>query len=1116
MVDKTPDEIANHFKNLSIAKELGDKVGEGQVYCHLSEAFYRSKDFKKSLEYSIKGLSVVKEIGDKSWEGRIYGSLGHAFYRLGNFKQAVNNHTKDLCIAKEMKDRAAEGRAYGNLGNAHNRLNNFSQAIEFHKLALSIAQEVGDKSEEGNAYGNLGAVYDGLGNFKQAIEYHMKHLSFAKELGDKIGERRAYGNLGNAFYRMSNFQQAIEYHSKYLSIAIEIGERVAIGRAYGSLGNDYRGLGNFEKASEYGIKSFKIFNEMRDDSRVGDAGWGGKSCKDLALGVAFHKEGDFKQAIEHLKKHLCVVKQLGDRAQEGDTCGILGDAYHKLGEFKQAITYHNQALSIAKAMGDKAKESTAYSGLGNAYHSLGSFQQAIEYHSKDLRISKDLGDRGGEGTAYGNLGIAYYRLGNFKQAEEYHNQQLSIAKEVGDRAREGLAFGNLGNAYERLGLYKRAIECHNQCLSIAKELGDRAREGGAYGNLSICYHSLGDSKQAIECATNHLRIAKEIGDKNGKKNAQANLGNAYYQLGEFKHAITHYEQTLSLAKELGDKAGEGTAYGSIGNAYEGLRNFKQAIEYLNKHVSIAKELGDRAGDGRTYCNLGNAYHNLGDLEKAIEYHSLDLNSAKKIGDKAGEGIACYSLGLDFEKKGSFSEAKAYYQSSIRLFNDTRALLESKDYWKIHFRHRYRDAYTALWRTLLKNGETDEALCAAEQGRAQALTDLLKEQYGIHALPPISFSPKETISSVLHESSTQTVFMALDQNTINYWITEKGTKIQFKQKAIEDGSASQLMERFLKKIGAGVDVRCENRSLDELSDEPTSERKAVVADQTKSAATSVNSLRSLFHEIIGPVADMLQDDQLIVVPDGALCFAPYSALTESVRITTIPSLTALKLITASPKNFHSNAGALLVGDPAVDQIPKKLEQLLYARREVEMIAKLLNITPLTGRDATKSEVLKRISSVALVHIAAHGGPETGEIVLAPNVERASQIPKEEDYLLTMADVQAVRLKARLVVLSSCQSGRGEVKSEGVVGIARAFLCAGARCVLVSLWAIDDEATMLFMECFYKQLADGKRASLALYQAMKSLRETQQFSAEKYWAPFVLIGDDVTLECGEAKW
>ena len=205
----------------------------------------------------------------------------------------------------------------------------------------------------------------------------------------------------------------------------------------------------------------------------------------------------------------------------------------------------------------------------------------------------------------------------------------------------------------------------------------------------------------------------------------------------------------------------------------------------------------------------------------------------------------------------------------------------------------------------------------------------------------------------------------------------------------------------------------------------------------------------------------------------------------------------------------------MGDPCLDEVPMNLSQLPYAKKEVEMIAKLLKTTPLTGKDATKYEVVKRLKSVALLHIAAHGCAQTGEIVLALDHGRKSQPLRRQDYILTMSDVQAVYLRARLVVLSCCHSGRGEVKSEGVVGIARSFLCAGARSVLASLWAIDDEATMVFMESFYQHLANGKSASVALHQAMKSLRESQEFHAMKYWAPFVLIGDDVTLEFGEQK-
>ena len=112
---------------------------------------------------------------------------------------------------------------------------------------------------------------------------------------------------------------------------------------------------------------------------------------------------------------------------------------------------------------------------------------------------------------------------------------------------------------------------------------------------------------------------------------------------------------------------------------------------------------------------------------------------------------------------------------------------------------------------------------------------------------------------------------------------------------------------------------------------------------------------------------------------------------------------------------------------------------------------------------------------------------------------------------MSDVQAANVRVSLVVLNCCHSGRGRIlKGEGVVGIARAFLAAGARSVLVSLWAIDDEATMVFMKRLYQDLREGKTASAAVYQSMKSLRESEEFSEMRYWAPFQLIGDDVKIE------
>ena len=513
---------------------------------------------------------------------------------------------------------------------------------------------------------------------------------------------------------------------------------------------------------------------------------------------------------------------------------------------------------------------------------------------------------------------------------------------------------------------------------------------------------------------------------------------------------------------------------------------------------------------------------MGNIEQAFEYDKLSLTKSKEVGDRLLEQHALARLGCDYESSKSFSEALEYYRSSIEIIENTRSLLQSEDAWKIGFRDLNSSPYTGLWRTLLKKGETEEALCAAEKGRAQALIDVLKTQYGVDSQPSISVEQKETISYVLNDLPTQAVFVALDEaaHTINFWVVGKGREILFKQTEIKD--ASFLIETTLRETGAGVRAICENRSMDEVSDDSRSKREDVEETEESSTSTAVNSLRQLYDVIIDPIANLLQGDQLILIPDGPFCLVPYSALSESIRIRTVPSLTALKLIAGAPEDFHCNTGALIVGDPCLKEVTYTnkngeplWEQLACAREEAEMIGKLLNTTPLIGSDATKDEVLKRLKSVALVHIAAHGRARTGEIVLAPKSDRTSQILEKQDFVLTMSDVQAICLRARLVVLSCCHSGRGEVKSEGVVGIARAFLCAGARSVLVSLWAINDGATMMFMRNFYQHLADGKRASVALHQAMKSLRQSQEFGAVKYWAPFVLIGDDVTLEIGEQK-
>ena len=276
-------------------------------------------------------------------------------------------------------------------------------------------------------------------------------------------------------------------------------------------------------------------------------------------------------------------------------------------------------------------------------------------------------------------------------------------------------------------------------------------------------------------------------------------------------------------------------------------------------------------------------------------------------------------------------------------------------------------------------------------------------------------------------------------------------------------------------------------------------------------------------VIAPVTKLLKGSEIIIVPDRQLYRVPFPALlddsgkylAETFRIRIVPSLTTLKCIQESPADYHSQTGALIVGDPDVGEViwkgrRKTIPPLPSARKEAEMIGRLLGVQPLIGLQATKQAVLERINSVSLIHFAAHGNEEKGEIILVP-VRTGSQLPRENHCLLTVGDISQVQIRAKLVVLSCCHSGRGQIKVEGVVGMARAFLRSGARSVLVSLWALEDKATEQFMSRFYEHLYRGVSASESLHQAMKWMRDNG-FAEVSQWAPFMLIGDNVTFDFG----
>ena len=234
--------------------------------------------------------------------------------------------------------------------------------------------------------------------------------------------------------------------------------------------------------------------------------------------------------------------------------------------------------------------------------------------------------------------------------------------------------------------------------------------------------------------------------------------------------LENLTKRLLEAKQNNSRFEEGRAYGNLGNAYRNLGDFQRAIEYHEKDLSIAKDVGDRAGEGSAYCNLGNAYHSLGDFQRAIEYHEKDLSIAKDVGDRAGEGRAYHNLGISYLKLDSLNEALANFRLSVETHNTIRASLISKDVWKISYRTVAKNAYTYLWQVLIMLQKTNEALYAAEEGRAQALQDALEIKYGFPSFPHRCNKPEEEVTNISRKTSTLTAFLAIQMKQLihGYW------------------------------------------------------------------------------------------------------------------------------------------------------------------------------------------------------------------------------------------------------------------------------------------------------------------------------------------------------------
>ena len=841
----------------------------------------------------------------------------------------------------------------------------------------------------------------------------------------------------------------------------------------------------------------------------------------LEQGLQQAQTSEFQAALQSWQQALIIYRQIKNRQGEGKALGNLSFAYYSLGDYAKAIDYEQQYLAIARQIKDRQSEGKALGILGVAYNSLGDYAKAIDYLQQDLAIAKQIQDRQDEGAALGNLGLAYYSLGDYAEAIDYEQQQLAIARQIKDRQSEGAALGGLGLAYYSLGDYAKAIDYEQQWLAIARQIKDRQSEGKALGNLGVAYLSLGDYTKAIDYQQQHLAIARQIKDRRSEGAALGNLGLAYESLGDYAKAIDYEQQHLAIAREIKDRQSEGKVLGNLGNAYEYLGDYAKAIDYQQQHLTIARQIKDRQSEGAALGNLGLAYESLGDYAKAIDYEQQHLAIAREIKDRQSEGIALNNLGLALYKKGNLADSEKTLFQGITVRESLRGKLEDRK--KVSIFETQRNTYNILQKVLISENKTDAALEIAERGRARAFVELLtsrlnfKTLQGTPTIQEIKQIAKQQSSTLVQYSIIYDDFKVADkqqsqESELYIWVIKPTGEVTFRKTDLkplwqkDDTNLAQLVITSRESIG----VRGRGGIYVSGKDKPN----------------APNQFKRLHELLIKPIADLLpkkESDRVIFIPQSSLFLVPFPALQdeggkyliEKHTILTSPSIQVLGL-THNHQQNKGSGDALVVGNPTmpyvsekIGEAPQQLPQLPGAEKEANAIAPLLKTKPLIGKDATKATVLQRLPFARIVHFATHGilddvqGLNSG-IALAPNASSGGkEVNQANEGLLTSQEILDLKLNAELVVLSACDTGRGKITGDGVIGLSRSLISAGTPSVIVSLWAVHDDSTQFLMTKFYQNLRQHTDKATALRKAM--LATKLQYGDPYDWAAFTLIGE-----------
>ena len=1015
-----------------------------------------------------------------------------------------------------------------------------------------------------NAMDNIGSKYFDLGDYAQAEKFFLEALGIKEKVLGKehLDYATTLNNLGLLYSNMGDYTQAEKFYLEALSIKEKVlgKEHPNYATSLNNLGLLYIDLGNYTQAEKYILEAKNIREKALGKEHPDYA----TSLNNL--GLLYYNLGDYVQAEKYILEAKNIREKVLGREHPSYATSLnnLGSLYRTMCDYSQAEKYYLEAKSIEEKVLGKEHPSyaTSLNNLGSLYKTIGNYSQAEKYYleAKNIR-EKVLGrEHPDYAKSLNDLGVLYDDMGDYTQAEKFYLEALSIKEKVlGKEHPDYAILNNLGKLYSDLSDYAQAEKYYLEAKSIIEKVLGKEHPDYAttLNNLGGLYDNIGDYAQAAKFYLEAKNIIEKVLGKEHPNYANSlnNIGMLYNNLGDYTQAKKFCSEALSIQEKVLGKEHPDYAISlkNIKYLYQNMKEYEKASILNNEVCELSTKLIDknfaflseqqRNQYWKTQENTFIGTYSLSWFYPVSSVNSLNYNNTlftKGLLLRTTNGIrdAVYSSGNqslinNFEQLGSLRQQISNLQQKDSYDKDYVQTLESRadslDKAVTQASQAYRDLKADMsmtWQDVQKQLKPTEAAVEFVSFRLYDKHWTDSTMYAALVLRPNMESPawiplceQKELESVLQTTVEDTQLQT--ENLYNV----KGKKLyQLIWQALEK-ELPDVKTVYYSPSGLLYKI-----AFDAL---PTENENVLLSDKYNlHLLSSTREIARLKKELALLVKDTTVIEQDTTVVYGGLTYdrqqqayhQPEKQSSESDDIPYWKRHRGAELPDAGLRSGFS-AWKYLAGTKAeTEQIVSLLESKYIPNhyytddKGTEESFKQLSGTE-TGVIllSTHGFFLPDIENKAVEDLVQHlGGKKekpfenpllrSGLIMSGANdqwLDKEVIQDDREDGILTADEIARLNLtKTKLVVMSACETGLGDVKnSEGVFGLQRAFKLAGVESLIMSLWKVPDDATSELMTTFYQQWLSGQSKQNAFKIAQQKVRE--KYVSPYYWAAFVMM-------------